>query len=181
MFVGKVRSLPYRGAPERCFTQVGSTRLEKLAKDKCSSLLQNFVTYGCKRFYKIGHRCSFHKQFMSVTCSCGKISWCILKTPHAMNRFCSIGGLQSYWPTWVLFSSEAKHSHTKFWQDAVIIKTNNYKRSKLKTAIFSMEQRTFKNVNNCLNTNIYSYLETSGGQSYNLYLNVVHFFNTSLN
>jgi hypothetical protein len=32
-----------------------------------------------------------------------------------------------------------------------------------------------------LNTNIYSYLETSGGQSYNLYLNAVHFFNTSLN
>jgi hypothetical protein len=26
-----------------------------------------------------------------------------------------------------------------------------------------------------LNTNIYSYLETSGGQSSNLYLNVVHF------
>ncbi len=25
----------------------------------------------------------------------------------------------------------------------------------------------FKNVNNCLNTNIYSYLKTSGGQSYN--------------
>jgi hypothetical protein len=33
----------------------------------------------------------------------------------------------------------------------------------------------FKNANNCLNINIYSYLETSGGQSYNLYLNVVHF------
>jgi hypothetical protein len=33
-----------------------------------------------------------------------------------------------------------------------------------------------KNVNNCLNSNIYSYLETSGGQSYNLYLNVVPFF-----
>jgi hypothetical protein len=44
-----------------------------------------------------------------------------------------------------------------------------------------MEQRTLKIVNNCLNTNIYAYLETSGGQSYNLYLNVVHFFNTSLN
>jgi hypothetical protein len=29
--------------------------------------------------------------------------------------------------------------------------------------INTMEQRTFKNVNNCLNTNIYSYLETSGG------------------
>jgi hypothetical protein len=44
-----------------------------------------------------------------------------------------------------------------------------------------MEQRTLKNVNNCLNTTIHSYLETSGGQSYNLYLNVVHFFNTSGN
>jgi hypothetical protein len=44
-----------------------------------------------------------------------------------------------------------------------------------------MEQLAFKNVNNCLNTNIYFYLETSGGQSYNLYLSVVHFFNTSVN
>ena len=35
-----------------------------------------------------------------------------------------------------------------------------------------MEQRAFKNVNNCLNTNIYSYLETSDGQS----SNGVHFF-----
>ena len=39
----------------------------------------------------------------------------------------------------------------------------------------------FKNTNSCLNTNIYSYLGTSGGQSSNLYLNVVHFFNTSVN
>ncbi len=38
-----------------------------------------------------------------------------------------------------------------------------------------MEQRALKNVNNCLNTNIYSYLETSGGRSSNLYLNMVHF------
>jgi hypothetical protein len=44
-----------------------------------------------------------------------------------------------------------------------------------------MEQRALKNVNNCLNTNIYSYLETSGGQRSNLFLNVVHFFNTSVN
>jgi hypothetical protein len=43
-----------------------------------------------------------------------------------------------------------------------------------------MEQHAFKNVNNCLNNNIYSYLETSGGQNYNLYLNFVHFFNTSV-
>ncbi len=38
-----------------------------------------------------------------------------------------------------------------------------------------MEQHTLKNVNNCLNTKIYSYLETSGGQSSNPYLNFVHF------
>ncbi len=33
----------------------------------------------------------------------------------------------------------------------------------------------------CLQTNIYSYLETSGGQISNLYLNVVHFFYTIVN
>jgi hypothetical protein len=44
-----------------------------------------------------------------------------------------------------------------------------------------MEQRDLKNVSNCLNKNIYSYLEISGGHSSNLYLNVVHFFNTSVN
>jgi hypothetical protein len=43
-----------------------------------------------------------------------------------------------------------------------------------------MEQRILKNVNNYLNTNIYSYLETSGGQSSILYLNIVHFLNTSI-
>jgi hypothetical protein len=41
-----------------------------------------------------------------------------------------------------------------------------------------MEQYALKNVSNCLNTNIYSYLETSGGQSSNPYLNDVHFLNT---
>ncbi len=45
----------------------------------------------------------------------------------------------------------------------------------------TMEQHAFKNVNNCLNANIYSYLESSGGQSSNLNLNVVHFFNTIVN
>jgi hypothetical protein len=44
-----------------------------------------------------------------------------------------------------------------------------------------MEQHTQKNVKNCLYTNIYSYLETSSGQNSNLYLNTVHFFNTSVN
>jgi hypothetical protein len=41
-----------------------------------------------------------------------------------------------------------------------------------------MEKHALKNVNNCLNANISSYLETSGGQSSNQYLNVVHFINT---
>jgi hypothetical protein len=44
-----------------------------------------------------------------------------------------------------------------------------------------MEQHTLKIVNSSLNFNIYSYLETSGGQSSYLYLNVVHFYNTSVN
>ncbi len=50
-----------QGQPERCFTWVGSglthkhqTRLEKLGKDKRSSLLRKFVTYGRKKFYRIG-------------------------------------------------------------------------------------------------------------------------------
>ncbi len=37
-----------------------------------------------------------------------------------------------------------------------------------------MKQYALKNVNNCVNTNIYAYLETSGGQSSNPLLNVVH-------
>jgi hypothetical protein len=44
-----------------------------------------------------------------------------------------------------------------------------------------LEQHALKIENNCLNTNISSYLETSGGQSSNLYLKVVHFINTSVN
>ncbi len=46
---------------------------------------------------------------------------------------------------------------------------------------FSMEQHTLKNVNSCWNTQITFYLETSGGQNNNIYLNVVHLFNTSVN
>jgi hypothetical protein len=44
-----------------------------------------------------------------------------------------------------------------------------------------MEERNFKNVSNYLNTNNYYYLETSGGQSSSLYLNVVHFYNARAN
>ena len=38
-----------------------------------------------------------------------------------------------------------------------------------------------KNVNNGLSDNIYSYSETSGDQSYDPHLNVVHILNASLN
>ena len=38
-----------------------------------------------------------------------------------------------------------------------------------------MEQHAYKNVNNRLSTNIDPYLDTSGGQSSHLFLNVVHF------
>ncbi len=54
-FVGEARSLPLRGAPEISFTWVRSslickhqTRLERLARDKHSSLLQKSVNYGQK-------------------------------------------------------------------------------------------------------------------------------------
>ncbi len=40
-----------------------------------------------------------------------------------------------------------------------------------------MEQHALKYVNNFLNAN----LEAYGGQSYNLYLNIVHFFNARVN
>jgi hypothetical protein len=56
--------------------------------------------------------------------------------------------------------------HTYYLQYSVLIKQWN---------------SALKNLNNCLNINIYSYLKTSGGQSSILYLNAVHFFNTSVN
>ncbi len=41
-----------------------------------------------------------------------------------------------------------------------------------------IDEDKMEHVNNCLNSNIYSYLETSGGQSSYPYLNVVHCLNT---
>jgi hypothetical protein len=42
-------------------------------------------------------------------------------------------------------------------------------------------KKCIKNVSNYMNANIYSNLETSSGQSFNLYLIFVPFFNTSVN
>jgi hypothetical protein len=47
--------------------------------------------------------------------------------------------------------------------------------------IQAIEQRTFTNVNIYWNTENYLYLETSVGHNSNPYLNVAHFFNTSVN
>jgi hypothetical protein len=44
-----------------------------------------------------------------------------------------------------------------------------------KMSLFGGTAHTLKNVNNCWNTNNYSYLDKSGGQSSHLDLNVVHF------
>jgi hypothetical protein len=47
--------------------------------------------------------------------------------------------------------------------------------------LLKMEARALKNAIICFDTNIQSYLKTSVGQSSNLYSNVVHVFNTSVN
>jgi hypothetical protein len=49
------------------------------------------------------------------------------------------------------------------------------KDEKVLAKCITMEQHALRNVNDCLNTNIYSYLVTFSGQSFNLYFNVAHF------
>jgi hypothetical protein len=49
-----------------------------------------------------------------------------------------------------------------------------------KSQIYNQWNRALKNVDNCMNNNIYSYLEISDFQSSNLYLNGVHFFNATV-
>ncbi len=51
----------------------------------------------------------------------------------------------------------------------------------LKLFTATMEQHALKNLNNCLNTSIYSFQETSSDQSSYLYLNAAHLFNTRVN
>ncbi len=43
-----------------------------------------------------------------------------------------------------------------------------------------MEHHNFKNVNNSLNTNIYSFLETSGGKRVIIYNKMLFIFSTSV-
>jgi hypothetical protein len=60
MFSDKAK--PISGAPKRCSTEKGCdlthkhlTGLERLARDKCSSLLWKGITDARKKFYNIGH------------------------------------------------------------------------------------------------------------------------------
>ncbi len=64
MFAGKANRFPYCGAPfvGSCPTRKHYTILETFAKDRHSSLLQKFVTYGRKKLYKIG---SSRQKFLS--------------------------------------------------------------------------------------------------------------------
>jgi hypothetical protein len=54
MFAGKDRSPPKSGVPERYLTNKHEIRLERLARDKYSTLLRTFKNYSCKLFYNIG-------------------------------------------------------------------------------------------------------------------------------
>jgi hypothetical protein len=54
-------------------------------------------------------------------------------------------------------------------------------RIKYKYYNISTKKSIFLELRYMLKTDIYSYLETFGDQSYNLFLDVVHFFKTSLN
>jgi hypothetical protein len=77
MFTGKSRAYPNE-APLRLapgFTHKHCTRLERLARDKHSSLLRKFVNYNCKKFYNIGPRL----QEIVVTMSTAK-----MMAPHAV-------------------------------------------------------------------------------------------------
>jgi hypothetical protein len=63
----------YKFSPKRCFTRVGSgltrkheTKLVRLARDKCSSLLRKFVNYGRKKFYRIGSWGQRYESFFFV-------------------------------------------------------------------------------------------------------------------
>jgi hypothetical protein len=70
MFVGKPGAYPIE-EPFRCCTlgkapslaHKQQTWLERIARDKHSSLLQKFVTYGRKEFYNISSRGLYHKTY----------------------------------------------------------------------------------------------------------------------
>ncbi len=111
MFVGKARSIPYSEAPERYFTWtwVDSgltwkhwTLLEKLVRDKHSSLLRELVNCGQKMFYNIGPRPggSFIELFsLNWTLAQNKLT---LVKIFGLSNIWTAGAYPS-WAIWILF------------------------------------------------------------------------------
>jgi hypothetical protein len=120
--------------------------------DKRSSLLQKFVNYGEKKFYNIGPRL-------------GLVALHLLN--HVRNAAANVGQPGSYGRSCCRCRSRRK-------------RTSGTQEHTLHPHLPNGTAH-FKSVNNCLINNIYSYLETSGGKSSNPYLNVVQFFDTSVN
>ncbi len=59
----------------RCWPYLQTlTRLEMLARDKHSSLLQKSVNYDCKKFYSTGPRCEVHQVQSTINKSADTIS-----------------------------------------------------------------------------------------------------------
>jgi len=94
--------------------------------------------------------------------SFGKLSWHHLQLTPQFRVFGKFFDLQNR-------TDGRTDGETTFSRMTLSPTTHHFQHGKIK-------QHTLNNVNNCLNTNIYSYLETSGGQSSNPYLNVVHIF-----
>jgi hypothetical protein len=76
MFASKAKSSTKRGETERGSTWVGSglahkhySRLERLARDKHSSLLRKSVHYGGKKFYSTGPRMALMVKIMILIIS----------------------------------------------------------------------------------------------------------------
>jgi len=68
---------------------------------------------------------------------------------------------------------------------STVIRKNDINKTKMlcptEQHMLKMETERIKVVNSSLNTNIYSYLKTPGGQNSYLDFNVVNFFNASVN
>jgi hypothetical protein len=82
MLEGKARSLPYRGVPERysarlgyCLTRKHYTRLERLARDKYTTLLRPLLNYGHRKFYNIECRFKIEINLKSETLGATVAQW----------------------------------------------------------------------------------------------------------
>jgi hypothetical protein len=84
-------------------------------------------------------------------------------------------------PLWhFVYSKQLQYTRVFTVDEGLLIRMSAYTKVRLYEGLLH-QQHALKNVNNCQNTNISLYLETSGGQNSNPYLNTVPFLNTILN